>query len=131
MFLFLFILLTATPFTSSAKDLSPTEYERVCKGAISAVFFPPIDSIRVVKEVGPVVFVSDIRKSDGSQWNTRCRIDGSSIIWATADGRWRTHPKDEKISFRVDRASGTFTIRQAFEDGSSDEKTFPLDDKSG
>jgi len=123
--LLLFVALSVSAF-AKVRDLTPSEYERICKGAISAIFSPPIDTIRVTNKEGDVLFLTYTRKSDGKIWNNKCKLVGSAVIWGPSDGRWRTDPKDEKITFSVDRSRGTFTIRQAFGDGSSDEKEFPF-----
>jgi hypothetical protein len=125
--LFPLLVLFVLPLGMSAEKLTPAVYERICKGAVATLFFPPIDSVRVMKKDGTVIFLSHVRKSDGAEFRTKCRIEGSSIVWGTADGRWRTQASDEKLSFKIDPAGGTFTIRQVFGDGSSDEKTFPLE----
>ncbi len=127
-YLYFIVLLVALLNSTFAKDrdLTPAEYERVCKGAVSAILSPPIDTIRVTKKEGEVLFLIYTRKSDGKVWNYKCKLVDRTVIWGAADGRWRTDPKDEKITFFVDRSRGTFTIRQAFGDGSSDVTEFPL-----
>lgn len=125
------VLLSILPLVSCAEELTATERERVCKGAVAVLFFPPIDSVRVTKSEGGIIYLSHVRQRDGSEWKTKCRIEGNSIIWGSADGRWRTHPQDEKLTFRIDRMKSTFSIRQVFEDGSSDEKTFLLEEGKG
>lgn len=122
---FLLIALAISAFATD-RDLTPAEYERICKGAISAIFSPPIDTVQVVKKESEVLFLTYMRKGDGKIWNYRCKLVGSAVIWGAVDGRWRTDLKDDKIFFSVDRRRGIFTIRQAFGDGSSEEKEFRL-----
>ena len=119
----LFILAVALP----AAELTSAERDQVCRGAVAVLFFPQIEDVRVTKREGDVIYLSHVRQRDGSEWKTKCRIDGASIVWGSAEGRWRTLPQDEKLTFRIDRSNGTFRIRQVFADGSSDEKTFPLE----
>ncbi len=119
--------LIAIPLSAST-DLSPDEYVRICKGMISAGFLKPIDSIEVLKEEDGVVYLAYTRTRDETRWTYRCKISGSSIIWASESGRWRTLKYDEKITFQIDRKAGTFTIYQLYSDGSKKEDTFPLEE---
>jgi hypothetical protein len=107
--------------------LSAVEYDRICKGAISILFFTPIDDIKVARREGEVVYRTYTRKSDGTVWRNKCRIEATAIIWGSEDGRWRTDSRDEKLSFTLDRDARTFTVRQSFLDGSGDQKTFSLE----
>jgi hypothetical protein len=107
--------------------LSPQESERVCKGVVSALFNHPIDEVQVVRSEGDMIYLSHTRKSDNTVWRIKCRLRGNTIIWGNDDGRWRTDPMDEKLSFDFNRVARTFTVRQIFTDGSEIPKTFSIE----
>jgi hypothetical protein len=127
----LILAVVAAALSSACAKPSPTvslsEYDRICKGAISVLFFTPVEDIKVTRRAGEVVYLSYTRKSDGTVWRNKCRIEGTAIIWGSEDGRWRTHSQDEKLSFILHRDARTLTIRQSFSDGSGDQKTFSLE----
>jgi hypothetical protein len=106
--------------------LSSAEYDRICKGAISVLFFTPIDDIKVIRREGEVVYLTYTRKSESTVWKNKCRIEGTASIWGSEGGRWRTDSRDEKLSFTLDRDARAFTIRLSFSDGSGDQKNFSL-----
>lgn len=72
----------------------------VCKAGIATLMGKDPKIIRA-KDLGSVVQLSYIRKEDASLWQYRCQINGSTIVWASKDGRWRTDPADEKLRFRT------------------------------
>jgi hypothetical protein len=113
--------------TKPAPTLSSTEYDRICKGAISVLFFTPIDDIKLIRREGEVVYLTYTRKSDSTVWKNKCRIECMAIVWGSEDGRWRTDSRDEKLSFTLDRGARAFTIRLSFSDGSGDQKNFSLE----
>lgn len=115
----------------SANPVTVREYERICRGAIAAVAGKSIDIVGADPRhedgpVGPIVALSYIRESDRTEWRYRCFLDGDRVIWAANGGRWRNDPRDEIISFALNRPEGSFVIRQRFSDGSISEKTFSL-----
>jgi hypothetical protein len=127
----LVLALVAAALISACSKPEPTlsamEYDRICKSAISVLFFAPIEDIKVTRRAGEVIYLLYTRKSDGTVWRNKCRIEGTAIIWGGEDGRWRTDSRDEKLSLALDRGARTFTIRQSFSDGSGDQKTFSLE----
>lgn len=108
--------------TNSANAKKPDfTGEQICKAAIGTLMGRDPLSIRVTEKIGTVVHLYYVR-NDGTKWAYRCRLEGQKIIWATADGRWRTEASDEKITFRA--KSGSLEINQQYSDGSSSKETF-------
>lgn len=66
--------------------------------------------------------VSYKRPSDAKLFEYRIKFEGSVIFWASYDGRWRSDPADEKITF-VENGK-RIKIIQTFSDGSTDNKEF-------
>jgi hypothetical protein len=113
--------------TKPGPALSTVEYNRICKGAISILFFTPIEDIKVARREGDVVYLTYIRKRDSTVWRNKCRLEATAIICGSEDGRWRTDSQDEKLLFTLDRDARTFAVRQSFPDGSGNQKTFSLE----
>jgi hypothetical protein len=90
---------SSTP--AASKSVSP---ELVCKAAISLIFRRPVNSITAVKN-GSVIELKYIREVDSNEWRSRCKLEGNEVIWAGLIdgnwGRWRVHPLDAKITYRV------------------------------
>jgi len=86
---------------AASTSVSP---ELVCKAAISLIFRRPVNSITAVKN-GSVIELKYIREVDSSEWRSRCKLEGNEVIWAGLIdgnwGRWRVHPLDAKITYRV------------------------------
>lgn len=110
-----------SPAAADGYATTSFDHETISKGAISAIFGVPMERIQTIGRSGDVYHLGYTRQSDGSRWQYKCRVDGSSIIWGTLDGRWRT---EERISFSVDGSSGSFIIRQLHADGSVTQKQF-------
>lgn len=96
--------------------------EHICKAGIAKIMGRDPKIIKILRSEGGIVRLQYIRTDDGSLWSNRCRIDGSSIMWASATGRWRDDPRDEKITFIV--AADTVTVKETFTDGSSSQRAF-------
>lgn len=116
---------------AAALPATVREYEMICRGAIAALASKSIDGVKAEPKhedgpVGPIVALSYIRESDRTEWRYRCFLDGDRVIWSANGGRWRNDPRDETISFALNRQDGSFVIRQRFSDGSISEKTFSL-----
>ena len=76
---------------------------------------------------GSIVFLSYVRKDDGTLWSFRCKVEGNRVIWASEPGgRWRTDLADDRISYRIVEASQepSIEIVEAYEDGSATRKSF-------
>ena len=78
----------------------------ICKAGIATLMDRDPKIIKA-KENDGLVHLSYIRKEDRSLWQYRCKIEGSAIVWASKEGRWRTDPADEKLRFRASADSVT------------------------
>jgi hypothetical protein len=124
--LFLILPLVLVGCTSKTKPLTPEEEALISRGAVAVLFGRSIDIVNVERREGDVIYTTYVRPDDGSIWKNKFRFEGSALIWGNADGRWRTHPQDEKLSFSVDRQNSTFTISLSYADGSGVSKQFIL-----
>lgn len=116
--------------SSSNTAGSPFGYAQICRAAISTVMGRPSASIGAEAR-GDTIFLSYVRADDGSVWEYRCRVEGSRILWASEPGgRWRDHPMDEKVTYRVTQESGVSILRisETYPGGTSSEKSFKVGD---
>jgi len=90
--------------------LSAPNLGRVCRAAIAAINVRDPGTVRVVSSRADIVRVRHRRPDDGSVWTSECTQDGDKVVWRAVDafgpgsgpGRWRTHPMDEVLTFRID-----------------------------
>jgi len=119
-------ILGCKPPAPAASALSAEEEDLLCRGATSALYGTPIDIIGVKKREKDVIYTTYIRKDDKTVWENKFRIHDGTIDWGAGDGRWRTHPADDKLSYSIDRKAGLFTIISSYSDGSGSKKEFSL-----
>jgi hypothetical protein len=112
---------------SNEKAAITVSPELVCKAAISLIFGRPVNSIAAVKN-GSVVELKYIREVDSSEWRTRCKLEGNEVIWAGFIngnwGRWRVHPSDAKITYRV--SADQLMVSEQYPSAKASTKTFDL-----
>jgi len=96
-------------------------YEDVARFTMSSVMGQTANTIKVLKK-DDLYFVSYIRKSDKQKFDYKIKFDGSDIVWANTDGRWRNSQYDENISFKEE--ANQLNIIQTFSDGSQDIQSF-------
>ncbi len=128
------LILVVMSHVTIAKAATENNAPKIAKAAIAAIMGrdPSIISVKEHTEKG-VYYLDYIRQDDKTRWAFLCKLEGDKVIWAGAGspdkpnyvGRWRTHPEDEVITYRIQ--NGDVIIRQQFTDGSSSEKVFKLD----
>lgn len=126
--------------TSSTASVKSNIYspQKLCKAAISAEFFTPVQNIKVSK-TGKINELYYYRASDGSKWRYACRVDDNRIVWAGIDvyqegnndiGRWRDNYEsgDTSITYSINPSNNQLLINLTHSDGSSEQKTFNFSD---
>lgn len=98
--------------------------EQVCKAAIATIMGRDPGIVRGYYEEGGVTYLAYQRPDDGKLWKYKCRLDGRTVLWGMADGRWRNHSLDGTVSF--ERAAQSLVIRQQHSDGSGNSRSFSL-----
>lgn len=73
---------------------------------------------------GDTVLLSYARSDDGKEWAYKCRLEADRILWGADPGRWRDHPADETLFFKV--VDDQLEIEERYGDGSSNRETFTL-----
>ena len=87
--------------------------EQICRATIAALMGRDPKTIKAKAENG-IVHLSYLRARDHSRWSNRCRIQGKKIVWATATGRWRTHPLDGSITYNILQAKKEVEIIEEY-----------------
>ncbi|MCK0768099.1 hypothetical protein [Chromohalobacter canadensis] len=93
---------------------APFRKAEICRAGVAAAMGRSYSITQIDGTQGSVYYVSYTRPQDGKQWRYRCKIDDNTIIWASIDGRWRTHPLDGVIRFAVDE--NVLKIIEAYKD---------------
>ena len=118
----LFALLLTFSFSNvGARNMAITNAE-ICKAAISALFARPIPIMRVQKN-GGIYFVSYTRDEDKTFWHYKCKVVDDDVLWGVPEGRWRTHPADERVKFKLE--GDGISIFVIYPDGSIDTRFIP------
>ncbi len=114
---------------SKTADLSSSDIDFVCRAAIAEIMGRDIaimEATKVAVENKQIMQISYVRPSDNTRWTQHCYLEGDDVIWAGVEngvvGRWRNHPNDESIKFKL--SGDKVTISQIFGDGSSISDTF-------
>ena len=107
--------------------VSPVYAEKVkdadlCRFGIAALFGRSPETMKTKDIGGGVYKVSYVRKSDGTHWHNKCRVEGHRIVWGAHDGRWRTHPADSKVTFEL--SGDSIIVKETHGDGSSTLKRY-------
>ncbi|XVJ69260.1 MAG: hypothetical protein HEQ39_06125 [Rhizobacter sp.] len=110
---------------SSTSKVTSLDAGKICKATVATVMARSPQIISIESEVAGVVLLSYRRPDDRTQWKNRCKIVGTSVVWASESGRWRDGPHDEKITFQM-TSPDQLVIKQRYSDGSTDEKSFFL-----
>ena len=112
------------PPVTNAAGPSQVTNSHICKAGVATVMGRDPSIMRIDTEVGGVLYLSYVRVDDGSLWSYKCKVDGSLIIWASDTGRWRDHPADPRLSYRIQ--ADTIHVEEKYSDGSATKKSFKL-----
>jgi hypothetical protein len=113
---------TNTSSTSTTK-VNFTD-QQICKATIAKLMGKKPSIIKIDKTSGNVIYLSYIRPFDGSHWAYRCKLEGSTAIWASDVGRWRTGIYDSTLTFSANK--NNLKITESHPDGSSGYKSYSL-----
>ena len=138
--IYIAVLLATVVFLSGCGDSSvPTESNvekpkqqspsakysdaEICKGVIAAVMGRDPSIITASSGSDNVVALSYKRESDGTNWNYRCKVNGSVALWASDTGRWRNDPADSIITLSL-ADNEDLLVTETYGDGSSSKSEF-------
>ena len=99
--------------------------KQICKVGIAKIMGKNPSIVKVDRAKGKTVYLSYIRQNDKTKWEYKCKIEGNRIIWGTKDGRWRKHPMDSKVTFKV--MGNSITVTDTFNDSSASKETYTLE----
>lgn len=113
--------------SNPAYSASPTDAGRftpgqICRATIAVAMGRDPKIIKITSSGGGIIKTKYVRDNDHSVWENRCKIEGNTVVWATATGRWRNDSADEIFKYSV--AGDVLTISQMFSDGSSSDSKF-------
>jgi len=115
--------------TSEPRIIDGAMAINICRATIAALMARPVQIVRFDGSDGHNVYVSYRRPDDGSTWKNKCKFDGSRVIWAATDGRWRDIPgADEYVTYELRPDAKTLRIRQRFTDASTVERDFSFNE---
>ena len=110
-------LLATTPFANANIPI-----HKICKAGIATVMGQEPSIMKADNLNGPIVGISYIRKTDGSKWSYKCKVNGDSIAWGNSDGRWRDGSSDGVITYKIiDKA---IVVSEKYSDGSENIKKY-------
>jgi hypothetical protein len=118
------LILSITLFSCGDSGKMAFSEQQICKAVVAKVMGKNPSIIKVNKVSGNVTHLSYIRQNDGTHWALRCKLEGSTAIWAKDSGRWRTDQYDPKVTFSVNKQS--LSISERYSDGSGNDKTYSL-----
>ncbi len=98
---------------------------QICKAGIAKVMGRNPAIIKIDLVASDAIYLSYVREEDQSKWKYKCKLEGNQIIWGSDTGRWRTHPLDSKVTFKVH--GNSIIVTDSFSDGSSSSETYSLD----
>jgi hypothetical protein len=118
------LILSIALFSCGGSGKGEFSDQQICKATIGKVMGKNPSIIKIDKISGNVTHLSYIRQDDGKHWAYRCKLEGSTVIWASDNGRWRTGQYDSNISFTTNKQN--LNISEKYSDGSGDDKTYNL-----
>ena len=100
---------------------------QVCKAALSSIMGVDLAAIQTEKRKDGIVYLHYRIESENDRYDYKCRLEGNSVIWGSANGRWRTKKGDASITFEV--SNGNITIKERYNDeprSQGTKTTYPL-----
>ncbi len=111
------------PAKSPEINLGQFNDHLLCRATISALMDAEPKNMNFSKAQDHLI-LSYNRESDGKFWEYKCKREDKQILWGSKSGRWRTHPADGKVTFKVDAVGDTVEIIESYSDGSSSSHEF-------
>lgn len=119
------------PDAEPTKPLTPSETASVCKAAIAELFGHSPKIMKAAPQGSGTLRISYKRPDDGKGFKNDCQLQGNRIMWrgvdissGTGPGRWRNHPDDEVLTFKIKGSAVELTT--TYSDGSSATEKQPL-----
>ena len=78
--------------------------------------------MRIYEASSTFVRLSHGDPKSGETYKIKCHVNGDTVIWGNADGRWRTHELDSKITYQA--SDDILTVVEDYGDGSIKEEHF-------
>jgi hypothetical protein len=107
-----------------AGDKGAFSENQICKAGIAKIMGRDPAIIKIDRVALDAIYLSYVRSDDQSKWKYKCKLKDSRINWGSDTGRWRTHPMDSKVTFKV--SGNLITVTDVFSDGSSSSETYSL-----
>lgn len=86
---------------------------RLCAAAVGAIMGRTEMQVGIQYE-SPGIARVGYQRADNTQWTYDCRFDGAHVTWRTVEdgreGRWRTSPTDEVITYAITPGGATVTV---------------------
>ncbi len=103
---------------------------QVCKAAIATIMGRPVSGMDSATGSGGIAGVSYIRSQDKQKFEYQCKVASPNVVWRTkidgSWGRWRDHPDDGKITFKM--SDGILSIAESYGGSDATVKSFSAKD---
>jgi len=109
-------------YLKKVPSLKKFNESQICKAAIAKLMGRNPGIIKIDGKEVKTILLSYTRQDDQKKWKYKCKVEDGEIIWGVAEGRWRIHPMDSKVSYNI--IGDSITITELFNDGSSTNETF-------
>lgn len=115
------VIENSQPTTETVLDYAPKNYtyDEIAKYSVATLMFQHPENL-TVKNESEIYIVSYFK--DSQQHHCKIKFNRNQIIWGVADGRWREHPMDEKLSYK--EVGNELQIITHYSDGSNSLKEF-------
>lgn len=118
------ILSSMISVSAYAGDKGAFSENQICKAGIAKIMGRDPAIINIDRKANDAIYLSYVRKDDQSKWKYKCKLEDNRIIWGSDTGRWRSHPMDSKVTFKV--SGNSIKVVDSFSDGSSSSETYSL-----
>lgn len=95
----------------------------LCAAAIAGMMRRPLDIVNAEIRA-EYVYVHYTRQDDGTYWDYKCKVVGDRVHWGKPDGRWRDHPADDVLRYKI--ADDALVIYEEIDGHVIEHRKYPL-----
>lgn len=95
----------------------------LCAAAIAGMMRRPLDIVSTEVRA-EYVYVGYTRQEDGTYWDYKCKVEGDRVHWGQPHGRWRNHPADEILRYKI--VDDALVIYEEIDGHAIEHRKYPL-----